>query len=463
MNYKKSKNTILGSLLRVNLATFLVLFLSFIVLNLVFAFNLKNYEKVSNYIHDFADLNQYGLSLNLRYNSAIRLDEKEKIKRVEKLLNDLSLDVKKRISERHSDFLKIYDEDVIKQFNAYLKPLTRNMQSLTNSQETDLEDSYISILNFSNKHAKGMEETFLRSLIIATIILSIFIVLTVFLLIRKIKEVISPLDELTKISEKLSITDEQIDIEMNQNYYEYQVLASSFKSMYQRINYENRLESNASASSSVSHIVENIAHAINNPLATIATSIMLMKKKSASEDQFIKDEINICLDQIDRITEITHKMKSLILTTAKNEPTEFAFSNISTIINLLYFNRFLERNVKFSIDEAGEIFGKEEVITNILITLVENSLVHNDNEDLIIEVSVKDMEDRWLLVVHDNGKELPLMDIYQYFLGDKSSAGVGLFSARRLAEESGYNVYYNETPRKEFVLDVSKPTKTEGA
>jgi two-component sensor histidine kinase/energy-coupling factor transporter transmembrane protein EcfT len=466
---KVEKPKILPSLLKLIIINFSVMLVSFIALNLYFAISLRSYEKASNFIHDYADLTQYGTTLFIKLRVAQNSNDKKEVTRIVALLESLAGDVDNRIEERRNSFEEIYTNKEVSDFEGYLSPLTsKNNENLLilskemiSKKESHLEDSYISVLSFSNRHSEKMKGAFVYGLIIASIVLIIFIFVVLFFLRTKIVEIIAPLKDLTSVAEKLSISEEKLDIKINHEYYEYHILAISIRDMYQRVTYENRKESSESASNSVSHLVENIAHAINNPLATIATSLMLVKKKfKNNEDSFLLSEIDICLEQVNRVTEITLKMKSLISTSAKLEPSHFPVKNVNMLINLLYFNRFLEKKVKFESAEDMEFYGKEEVITNIIISLIENSLIHNNNNDPLISFSVVENDGSWLLNIHDNGDVPPLMDIYQYFLGDSTDKGVGLFTARKLAEENGYTLFYNESPQKEFVLEIPKPKET---
>ena len=61
-----------------------------------------------------------------------------------------------------------------------------------------------------------------------------------------------------------------------------------------------------------------------------------------------------------------------------------------------------------------------------------------------------------LIAVHDNGPPPETQLVYKYFLGEIESSNIGLYASRKLAEDNGYNLYYNEKPRKEFVLEISK-------
>ena len=465
MAKKIEKPKILPSLLKLIILNFSVMLISFIVLNLFFAITLRTYEKTSNYIHDYADLTQYGTTLFLKLRVAQEANDTKETERIISLLNTLTADVDSRVKERRSAFGKIYSEQEVATFELFLSPLIpKNNSNLSlmgkgdiNKKESSLEDSYISLLSFSRRHLEKMESAFIYGLAIACSVLLIFIIVVLYILRTKIIKIIAPLKVLTKVAEKLSISDDKVDIEINHTYYEYYIMAMSLRDMYQRLTYENRKTSNETASSSVSHLVENIAHAINNPLATIATSLMVVKKKYKDNgDDYIANELEVCLEQVNRVTEITLKMKSLISSSAKTSSSYFPSKNLNMLINLLYFNRFLERKIKFNPADDIEIYGKEEAITNILISLIENALAHNQNEEPYIAFSVVEKKDRWFLNVHDNGEVAPIMDIYQYFLGDASGKGMGLFTARRLAEENGYRLFYNESPQKEFVIEIPK-------
>ncbi len=462
MNNILKKPKILPTLLKINMACLGIVFISFILLLLYLGSNIRRYERVSEFLHDYADLYQYGVTLVLRIENYETDSEEYSLAKDE--LFFLSEDMKKRMLKRRSHFEEIYDSNYITKTEKILSTLVNielneqtDLKKLTNL----LEESYFDTLVLSSKHQEKMEERYIKTISYSSFIFLIFIFLVLVVLAKKIKEILGPLKDLTKASEKLSISDEKLDINLNHKYLEYQTLALSFRDMYQRITYENRVISNQSTNSSISYFVENIAHAINNPLATIATSMALIKKKCIkSNDDFLLGEVQICDDQINRITDITHKMKSLISSSSKVEASKFNISNVTTFVNLLFFNRFLDGNMKFiSPKDEISIFGKEEIIINIIVTLIENAVTYNDNAEPIIEFGIRTSEDKVILFVYDNGTPVPSIDIYQYLLGSGNRSSISLFTARKLAEDSGYNLYYNEEPKKEFILEIPQGNK----
>lgn len=453
-----AKRKILPELLKVNALCFVVIFVSFIVLILFLAINLRRYQDISYYVHDYADLTQYKTTQVLKMLSSTN----NELESIHTSLEKFSIDLNTRVQNRYSSFLSVYSKEELEDLSNYLKFLSE--ANLGQSDEelknvmSKLEDSYVYILRFSNLHKERMESAFVKSLFIAVSVLILFIGFVLFVLKRKITEIIEPLKDLTAVAEKLSISDEKLNLNLNYDYYEYKVLALSFRDMFQRINYENRVSSTETASTSVSHFVENIAHAVNNPLATVATSLTLVKKYAEKQDiEYVLNEAEMSLGQISRITMITHKMKSLINTSSKKESKEFEFNNIVTFIDLLYFNRFFEKNIKFTFPrEDILIYGKEEIITSVLITLVENAIFYNDSAQPEIELSVLNTDNAWLIKIYDNGKVADPQDIYAHLLGDADSVSLGLYTSRKMAEDSGYNLYYDIDPRKEFVLEVTK-------
>ena len=245
--------------------------------------------------------------------------------------------------------------------------LNDNLQKSEDNNELldRLEVAYINILKFSSKHQQIIDEFFLSRMKIFISVIVMLIILVLYFLNNKIREIIRPLREITKLSEKLSISNEEkgIDDVSFSNQYEfkeYQVLATSLQEMHQRIHFENRMNSHESASSSISSFAENLAHSINNPLAIIATSVKIINKKAKKDKQeYIESESHEILNEITRITDITHQMKSLIHTKTKMEAENFKAYNIITSINLLFLNKLFEKQIKFIYDRKIElmIFG----------------------------------------------------------------------------------------------------------
>lgn len=459
---------ILPTLLRVNIFTLSIIFLSVVFYNVYLALMIRSFDKVSTGIHDIADLSQYAISLVLQKKS-LRQDESpsEIIESTIRFEEDLKI----RLKNRKSDFVEVYSEQEYEEFIKNVAVMI-NLTDYIKNENIDrlldmLEESYVAILQFSAKHHDVIDDFFITKLqlLVASFILLILLILGV--LVKRIKSIIYPLKEITHLSENLTIAadgNNEISFKKNYGYYEYQVLMRSLEDMHRRIHYENRMKAHESASESVGHFAENLAHSINNPLAIIATSIkMLNKFAKKSDNQLILSETNQVLDEIQRITDITHKMKSLINSSSKSEAENFKAFNLITTINLLFFNRLFEKNIQFFYDKDIDLvlFGKEEIISQIIVTLVENSIKYCDADKPKIELIFEDQESCFFVHVRDNGSAPSESFMEKNMSGKVNTQSLGLFTANKSADENGYKLEYFSSPIKEFILTIPKKEKSE--
>jgi K+-sensing histidine kinase KdpD len=454
-NYVKSKPRILETLLKNFISIIIFLFLSFLLFNLYLAHKKHTYDKVTNFVHDYADVSMY--ASNLAFRLSVEDLSTEKRQGLLSSQSELFKDIRKRMSSRKEIFLEIYSEDEVKVFEKNLEIV---LNPTDHSQEyiQAIEDAYINLLVFSKKHSERSDGEFIKSIILVVVFLLINISLLTYYTFRKLHELVYPLIRITEDAEKLSITDGNMKITLVENYYEYYKLSISLKEMLQRIQYENKVTASSAASNSVGHLVESIAHAVNNPLATIATSLKILQKKykKTNEHEDLVTELDMCMGQINQITEITLKMKSLINTSTKSISEDFDTENIGNFIKMLYLNRFIERDIKFNlIKECDLIHGKEEVIINVLVNLVDFILSENkDKSGFVIDLKFEKTNEQYILKLHNSGGDFNEHYIYSLLLGNGEKGSFDLYSSKKLAEDHGYNLHYNLDPKSEFILVI---------
>lgn len=450
------KKSITKDLIKVNILSLTIILFTFITLEITSNITIQRYEKLTYFLHNFADIAQTKITELYKYkyekNKNLTLENLSNLNiNLLKLKNDLFTNYKDLLSNKHKDYLK-KNLDVLMNLNI------NNDTNLIN----DTENAYISILILADKIENKKSKFYERGTIFFSIVLLIIFLITIFILTRKIKTLTLPLIQIRDNAKKLSISNESIFIETDYGHQEFSDLANTFKEMHQRVLYENRISSNKSATEFVSYLSENLAHTINNPLAVIATTVKIIKKKAIkNDDKFIISEMDAITNELERITETTHKMKRLIHTSSREESDFFDPSNISTNINLLFFNKFFEKNINFQviIDFEGLIFAKENILNQIVMTLIDNAIKYNDNEKPEIILRISKENENFKISVSDNGTTIDDFVIYQHFLGESNTENFGLYTTRKLATENGYDFSYSSNPIKEFILMI--PFSTE--
>lgn len=461
-----SNKKILPSILKINIFALIVIFGSVVYLNVNIALKIRDYEKVNNSIHDFSDLAQYAITLALKV-KYLKKDESLLRQKYLESIKKFEYETAFRLNVRKDDFLKIYPEDTYRDLQKAILPMTQLQMKINetiniNDLLDELENSYILILKFSAEHGQLIDDFLSMKIKVLGVVLIVIIIFVLLALHSKIKNIITPLKRITRLSQKLSISaNSSIDADSSHDkiydYEEYQILAGSLREMHQRIHYENRVTSHESAASLVGNFAENLAHLINNPLAIIATSVKIIHKKSLQENlNFVTNETALILTELKRITDITHQMKSLIHSSAKSEPEYFKVGNLLTSIHLLFFNKFFERNIKFNHNLVldTEIFAVENVVGQIISSLIENAIEYNDAKPPVIDLLMNSKENYITLSVRDNGSPPKHELILEKMNGNQNNiSDLGLYTCALSAKKHGYSLTYNNSP-KEFILTI---------
>jgi len=449
---KTNKKTIFKSILKLNIIASILVFIAVISLNVFLVSMISRFEKMSTDLHNYADLSQYAITLLSNTNKkAVQLELKE-----------LTMQVKELNDRTKDNYISVLDENVYLRFNSSINSFQYLLQYLDdeiNQKEAiaQIEHGYIGFLITTNRFSIYKAEMINVNMIILICSLIAIFILTIYYLRRRIGVILNPLSELTTIAKSLTISSNQISFEKDYNYIEYDILFTNMKEMHRRIVYESKMRSHDSATGLLSDFTENIAHSINNPLAIIATSVKILQKKAIkSEDEFSLNETDSILDEIERITETTHKMKRLIKSNQDEEDQLFKVNNLFTLVNLLYFNKIFEKGVKFknNLDLNISIFAKEGIISQIICSFLDNALSYVSSEDPLIELDIDIHSTSVIISIHDNGAVVPASEIEEQLSGTSEFSHLTLFSSKRAAEENGYKLYYKDYPKKEFILEI---------
>lgn len=190
----------------------------------------------------------------------------------------------------------------------------------------------------------------------------------------------------------------------------------------------------------------SITHELKSPLASIRLSLETMDKRDLSSEK-IKDIAQDAIKETDRL----HNLVNNLLMAAKLESNyEPAYESINakTFIREKYQDienrlpgatvnlNFPEQKIKADIDPTG--------LTSLFNNLVENSYKYSE-DDKVIDITVKDKDDNWQLIIADNGMGI---DKKEKFKVTKKFYRVGSENTRR-TKGTGLGLYIIDTVIKE--------------
>lgn len=196
-----------------------------------------------------------------------------------------------------------------------------------------------------------------------------------------------------------------------------------------------------------------IAHEINNPLAGIKNSFLLIKDYVPQEHPDF-EFVTIISREIDRVTAIVHQMFNLYRPD-RNLTKEFPAAEAIRDVVTLCHSSAKERGIKIAVDINSTAHVKvksEGVLRQILFNLVRNAIEASPRGGEI-QVRARAAADTLTVSVADQGSGIPpeiQTQIFEPFFTTKSGnntggLGLGLSISRSLAEAAGGVIQFQST------------------
>jgi signal transduction histidine kinase len=196
----------------------------------------------------------------------------------------------------------------------------------------------------------------------------------------------------------------------------------------------------------LSHFAAQVSHDLRTPLTAIMLNTEVVAQEPAvTGDDFAIRHLQAALDAGARmsrlIDEILAAQMGAALRMAPVELRSVAEAVTHDVRHLLGPGAVLE------VDELPTIVGDEQHLYSVLLNLVSNALKFTrPGVAPRVRVSAERGNDRWRVVVTDNGTGLPPGDptaLFQPFVRgetDTAGSGVGLASAKRIVEMHGGHI-----------------------
>ena len=205
-----------------------------------------------------------------------------------------------------------------------------------------------------------------------------------------------------------------------------------------------------------------VAHEINNPLAIISFSNILLKK---SERENIKSEVtNNIDDSVKRISKIVTGLKKFCRDTSEFNRVKVQLEKIiEDSLNLVQYRAKIESiDISISHIENHNFYCDELEISQIIVNLLNNAIEANlGNPDAWIKIYSKKNNPNIDLIIQDSGKGIDskvLENLFDPFFTTKDvnmGTGLGLSISRSIAEAHNGSLKYNlEDGHTAFILGL---------
>ncbi|MFH1313838.1 MAG: PAS domain S-box protein [Candidatus Eisenbacteria bacterium] len=210
-----------------------------------------------------------------------------------------------------------------------------------------------------------------------------------------------------------------------------------------------------------------IAHEINNPLAGIKNSFLLVKD-IAEKGHPHYAYVNRIENEIDRIAVIVRRMFDLYSPDRK-EPRKVAIDEVLGDVVVLLESSYRPRDIKLETsvpDEPIIAFLPVGYINQILFNTISNAIDASE-PGCTVNVALSTDGDSATITVADQGRGIPeeIADrIFEPFFTTKDGAetrglGLGLSITKSMVEASGGSIRFESTPSEGTVFTVTLPLK----
>ncbi len=283
-----------------------------------------------------------------------------------------------------------------------------------------------SIYNERARQLKDIMYTDFVVLAISSIVIAVFS-----------KFLTKPIEELNNVTKKISSGDfkERVSVKANDEIGE---LANSFNKMAEEI--ENKINSLNLSIKQKDDFISGFSHEIKTPMTAIIGYSDLLRLKNYDDEVRIP-ALNYIYSESKRLEELSYKLLSLM--EISEDKIEFKVLNIKDFIEKTCKKIILDNiDLKLDLEEA-----KVKIDENLLEVVMRN-LIQNakkaDPKDNCIYVMGKNIENRYIVSVIDNGIGIPKEHIKRvtedFYMVDKSRSrknggtGIGLSLCKKILE-----------------------------
>ncbi|GGX76837.1 ATP-binding protein [Streptomyces hiroshimensis] len=285
-----------------------------------------------------------------------------------------------------------------------------------------------------------------RTLLVILAVALLAVVAAVFLAVRQANRLTAPLTDLAETAERLGSGDPrprhrrygvpELDRVAD-------VLDSSAERIARMLTAERRLAADAS-------------HQLRTPLT--ALSMRLEEITLTDEPETVKEEATIALAQVERLTDVVQRL----LTNSRDPKSSSAvtFDLDEVIKQQIEEWRPASRSEGRAIVRSGKqglrAVGTPGAVSQVLATLIENSLMHGDGT---VALRTRVTGNQAVVEVTDEGPGVPPdlgARVFERTVSGRNSTGLGLAVARDLAEADGGRLELLQANPPVFALFLSR-------
>jgi PAS domain S-box-containing protein len=190
-----------------------------------------------------------------------------------------------------------------------------------------------------------------------------------------------------------------------------------------------------------------VSHDLKEPVRVISNYINIIQRKYSSK---LDENVMGIMNRIEQASERNKAMIESLLTYSRISSQQNSYDSYSSedilkdaMINLKFA---IEKNdTKITYDAMPDIVVDRIQFVRVFQNLINNAIKFCDKDTPLIHISSKDLDDKWLFLVKDNGigieKEYykTIFNVFQklHSIDQYPGSGIGLASVKKLIEHNG--------------------------
>lgn len=241
------------------------------------------------------------------------------------------------------------------------------------------------------------------------------------------------------------------------------------KELLRKINKNQADEKRNQHLAAIGEMTSSIAHEINNPLAVINGTTLILKRmldKEHTPDQ-VKAKIEIISETCKRISSIVRTMQDITRDTTNEEATATSLKEVLGDIIDVFEEKIKGTNIalNFDLDEEVSLTPikvKRISLSRVFINLINNSIdAIGDDPSPWIRVSASSKNSLIKVLVEDSGTGIPedvIERIFEPFYTSKDigkGTGLGLSISAKVVRDEGGEIYVDQSRKNTtFVVEI---------
>ncbi|MBI4927595.1 MAG: hypothetical protein HY835_07505 [Anaerolineae bacterium] len=216
----------------------------------------------------------------------------------------------------------------------------------------------------------------------------------------------------------------------------------------------------------VGQLAAGVAHEINNPLAAIIANSQILKRELPKDQEDAIEAVTLIESAGLRASQVVSNLLSI---SRKEKKYEFELLNLNeTLLGALSLvnHEIVQRSIEVNLDlqnDLPEILASKNHLQGVWINIIVNGIDAIDRADGRIGISTRYRNGEFRVVISDNGKGIPEMQlsrIFEPFYTTKSvgkGTGLGLSVCLRVIKEHKGNIYVESKPEKGTTFTITLP------